>query len=135
MATTRMRWSPERTSLALFASSGELLAVVDVKPAWSEREAVLRIFDAALTSARVLRGAHMCQVALYNPATMMTAIGSLPTTISLTDNAQVAIGPSGLKATLDDDGVFQLSSRRQLFEFTCDSFAKLSRLHEAHAVR
>lgn len=125
----KLRWGPNRGSLALLAPSGELLSVVACRPAWSPRECALRAFDTALASAFVSRSETACKVALLNKHTMHVAVGALPGTLSfpLPDNAFPA---SGLDAVLEGD-ILQVNGI-DIASSGVDSFSALCRARLAH---
>lgn len=134
LTAVRFRWSPDQQSLAVLAPSGELLAVRDAHPAWSFREAALRVLDEALTSARVLRYVDgeltPVRIGLYNPFSNAVAVESLPDTRSFSDGEALICPPSGLMFELTGD---ELQSRsRTLGESRPESFAALTRLVEVH---
>ena len=135
LTAVRFRWSPDQKSLAVLAPSGELLAVRDAHPAWSFREAALRVLDEALTSARLLRYVEgeltPVRVGLYNPFSKTVAVDSLPHTRSFSDGEDLSCPPAGVMFVLD--GLELTSRSRTLCEARPESFAALTRLVEAHS--
>ena len=125
----KLRWGPNRGSLALLAPSGELLSVVACRPIWSPRECALRAFDTALAGAFVSRSETACKVALLNKHTMNVAVGALPGTLSflLPDSA---FPSSGLAAVLAG-GVLKINGMN-ITASAVDSFPGLCRARLAH---
>lgn len=125
----KLRWGPNRGSLALLAPSGELLSVVTCRPTWSPRECALRAFDTALAGAFVSRSETVHKVALLNNHTMHVAVGPLPGTLSFPLPA-ATLSSSGLTASLND-GVLHVNGE-SITASGVDSFAALCRARLAH---
>lgn len=132
IATVRYRFSAARTSVTALAPTGELLAVVELAPGTSDREAAFAAADAALRAGRVLRGDVRARVALYDPYTAEVALDPVPATRTFTDRAPVSFGPEGTLAVLDDRGL--VIESRVLGPVT-RSFAATSRALLAHQER
>jgi hypothetical protein len=131
-----MRWSPDHSALAVLTHAEELIAVCDVSPLWSPREAALRALDEALSSARLSRSVDgeltLVRIALYNPCTYQVAVGSLPHTAVFSDRSRIDCPPSGVLATVGEDTVV-LPRGRFLPTVELGSFAQLTRVVEAHS--
>ena len=136
MSDLRMRWSPDRSALAVLTHAEELIAVCDVSPLWSPREAALRALDEALSSARLSRSIDgeltLVRIALYNPRTSQVAVGSLPHTTVFSDSSRIDCPPSGVLATLDEE-TLTLPRGRSLLTVELSSFSQLTRVVEAHS--
>jgi hypothetical protein len=125
----KLRWGPNRGSLALLAPSGELLSVVACRPAWSARECALRAFDTALASAFVSRSETAYKVALLNNHTMHVAVGALPGTLSF-PLADATFPASGLDAFVEGD-IMRVNGTN-IAASGVDSFSALCRARLAH---
>jgi len=130
LATLRYRFGAHRASVSALAPTGELLAVVDLAPHHSDREAAFLAADAALRTGRVVRSGHHVRVALYNPYTADVCVGPVPTTKVYCDRQPLVLAPEGLLATLDETGLC-VSEDRTLGLFT-PTLASTSRKLLAH---
>ena len=101
LATVRYRFTAHRTSVSALAATGELLAVVELAPHHSEREAAFLAVDAALAGGRVQRHGERYRVALYNPYTAEVCIRPVPDTLIFTDRTPLVLAPEGVTAELD----------------------------------
>jgi len=129
IATVRYRFSANRDSVTALAPTGELLAVVELAPHHSEREAAFLAADAALRSARVLRDGLRCKVAFYNPYTADICLQPVPETRIFSDLQPLAFEPAGQRCSLEDDGLhlFLADSTRRIVPEVRPSLATTSR--------
>lgn len=105
LATVRYRFAPANAYVQAVASSGELLAVAELSPEVSSRQAAFLALDAALRSGRVSRGSQRYRVAFYNPYTADVCIDPVPTTQVFSDQAPLAFDAQGCIARLTPEGL------------------------------
>lgn len=136
LSSLTIRRSPDGKSVSVFSRSDELLALLDLHPAWSVRESALRAFDATLKTGCVLRfvdgEVQPCRVALYNPETKEVAVGALPDTVSYTDGEPLDCQSSGILLALSENDALE-GLGRTLPRKKADSFAALTRVVLAHS--
>ena len=96
LATIRYRFTPTKHAVSALASSGELLAQVDLSPHHDEKEAAFLAADAALRGARVKRASTLYKVALYNPYSAVICVGPVPHTLVYGDRLPLEIPTTGL---------------------------------------
>lgn len=129
VSSCRVVLSTDSAVATLFAPSGELLAVIDVRPSWSERETALRLYDTSLASGFVWRDDALHRVGLWNPHTQAVAIDALPDTISFLLERE-ALPKTGLPVLVFPD---QMTSQGDIFPLhSPGSFAALTRDLQAH---
>src|SRR5674476_774856 len=98
LASLRYRFAPSNTHVTVLAPTGEVLSSVPLSPHHSESEAAFISTDAALSSARLVRGTVRCRVAFYNPNTAVVVVGPLPDTLVYSDSEPLEIPATGLRA-------------------------------------
>jgi hypothetical protein len=129
LSECRIKESPSGTSVTLLAPSGELLALLDTRQSWSDRESALRLYDTCLASGFVWRDDSLHKVSLWNPYTRMAAVDPLPETLSFSLDVRT-LPKTGLPVLVFPD---RMCARGEVFlSSSANSFAALSRDLEAH---
>lgn len=130
LSECRIKESPSGDSLTLLAPSGELLAMLETRPSWSDRESALRLYDTCLASGFVWRDDALHKISLWNPHTRAAAVDPLPETLSFRLSLR-SLPRTGLPVLVFPD---RMVARGDVFEvLSLDSLAALSRDVEAHA--
>lgn len=113
LSSLRFRADSNARTLSVSSTAGELLATVSIPEGTSEREAVFLTLDAALDSAKVVRGNDACGIAFYNPFTTQIAVSAVPDTVAYADGEEVDLTADGAAATLRD-GILVIAGRELL---------------------
>jgi hypothetical protein len=110
LASLRYRSDPDSGRLSVLTAAGEILASIEVEETTSEREAVFRALDDALSHGRLVRAGGAVPVAFLNPYSNQVAVDAIPDTVTYQSEDTLDLGDMGKPAILRD-GLLQIDGQ------------------------